>query len=437
MADTPDRSGSNGHVPLARFRYLERTSASVPELPDLAAAIGQELSSLGLPPQALRGRRIAVAAGSRGIARLAEIVRAACGWLRAQGAEPFVFPAMGTHGGGTAEGQAQILADYGVTAEFVGAEIRSHMATVSLGTTPDGFEVFMDRNASQADGVLVVNRVKPHTDFTGGIESGLSKMMAVGMGKVEGARECHRWARKYGHEKIIRSMSARTLASGKILAGLAVVENELHQICAVRAARPAELVHVEEETLRLARPLVPRLPYAEADLLVVDEMGKNVSGAGMDTKVIGRGVRLWGEEDGDAPRIRLIYVRDLTPESAGNAIGVGLADVIHERLYRKIDLEKMYLNARTSLNPPVARLPIHLASDREALDFALGALGAPEPGVQRLLWVRNTLELERVAVSERLAREAGTPAGWRLRPEVDTARFDAAGNLEPWASAVP
>lgn len=435
MADTPDRSGSNGHVSLARFRYLERTSASVPELPDLAAAIAQELSSLALAPPALRGRRIAVAAGSRGIARLAEMVRAACGWLRAQGAEPFVFPAMGTHGGGTAEGQAQILADYGVTAEFVGAEIRSHMATVSLGTTPDGFEVFMDRNAAEADGVLVVNRVKPHTDFTGGIESGLSKMMAVGMGKVEGARECHRWARKYGHEKIIRSMSARTLASGKILAGLAVVENELHQICAVRAARPAELVHVEEETLRLARPLVPRLPYGEADLLVVDEMGKNVSGAGMDTKVIGRGVRLWGEEDGDAPRIRLIYVRDLTPESAGNAIGVGLADVIHERLYRKIDLEKMYLNARTSLNPPVARLPIHLASDREALDFALGALGAPEPEAQRLLWVRNTLELERVAVSERLAREAGTPAGWRLRPEVDMARFDAAGNLEPWKNA--
>ena len=438
MSPLSNPSAADGHVPLARFQYLERTAPSLPEIRQLEAEIGARLSALGIAPERLRHRRIAVSAGSRGIASLAEIVRGVCGWLRTQGAEPFVFPAMGTHGGGTAEGQRKILEDYGVRSDYVGAEIRSDMAAASLGETPEGFQVFMDRAAAEADGVVVVNRVKPHTDFSGKIESGLLKMMAVGMGKVEGARECHRWSRKYGHEKVIRAMSARVLASGKILCGLAVVENELHQIAAVRAARPEDIVAQEEETLELARPLVPHLPCLRLDLLIVDELGKNISGAGMDTKIIGRGVELNVREARQAPKIKLIYVRDLTPESAGNAIGIGLADVMHERLYRKIDLEKMYLNARTSLNPPVARLPIALPSDREALDFALGALGSPAPEEQRVTWIRNTLDLGRIAISERLGREIDSDAlasrgrplsGWRLAPHIHSPGFDAAGNL--------
>ena len=435
MSPPSNPSSANGHVPLARFRYLERTAPSLPGIPQLEAEIAARLSALRIAPERLRNRRIAVSAGSRGIASLPEIVRGVCGWLRTQGAEPFVFPAMGTHGGGTAEGQRKILEDYGVRSDYVGAEIRSDMAAASLGETPEGFQVFMDRAAAEADGVVVVNRVKPHTDFSGKIESGLLKMMAVGMGKVEGARECHRWSRKYGHEKVIRAISARVLGSGKILCGLAVVENELHQIAAVRAARPEHIVAQEEEALEVARPLVPRLPFSVLDLLIVDELGKNISGAGMDTKIIGRGVELRPRE---APEIKLIYVRDLTPESAGNAIGIGLADLMHERLYRKIDLEKMYLNARASLNPPVARLPIALPSDREALDFAMGALGSPAPEEQRVTWIRNTLDLGRVAISERLGREIDSEAaasrgrelsGWRLAPDIHLPRFDAAANL--------
>ena len=438
MSPPSNPSAANGHVPLARFQYLERTAPSLPGIPQLEAEIGARLSALGIAPERLRHRRIAVSAGSRGIASLAEIVRGVCGWLRTQGAEPFVFPAMGTHGGGTAEGQRKILEDYGVRSDYVGAEIRSDMRAASLGETPEGFQVFMDQAACEADGVVVVNRVKPHTDFSGKIESGLLKMMAVGMGKVEGARECHRWSRKYGHEKVIRAMSARALASGKILCGLAVVENELHQIAAVRAARPEDIVAQEEEALELARPLVPHLPCLLLDLLIVDELGKNISGAGMDTKIIGRGVELNVREAHQAPKIKLIYVRDLTPESAGNAIGIGLADVMHERLYRKIDLEKMYLNAHTSLNPPVARLPIALPSDREALDFALGALGSPAPEEQRVTWIRNTLDLGRIAISERLGREIDSDAlasrgrplsGWRLAPHIHSPGFDAVGNL--------
>lgn len=398
----------------------------MPALTDLGAETQRALTSLGLPQEKLRGRRIAVAVGSRGIAGLPQIVRAICQWLKAGGGHPFVFPAMGSHGGATAEGQRKVLEGYGITPDFLGAEIRSSMETVSLGATSQGFQVFMDKNAWESDGVLVMNRVRPHTNFFGKIESGLLKMTAIGMGKAEGAWEGHRWGRKHGYEMVIRSMSSVVLASGKILCGLAVVENELHQICAVRAARPEEIVAREEEALETARRLVPRIPFAKVHLLIVNELGKNISGTGMDTKIIGRAVEL---QPGEAPEIGLIYVRDLTPESAGNALGIGLADLMHERLYRKIDLQKMYVNARTSMNPLVPRLPMYLPSDREALDFALGALGSPDPNEQRVVWIRNTLNLERLAISERLAQEAAASGSWRLRPETYLPQFDSEGNL--------
>jgi hypothetical protein len=416
---------TNGHVPLGSFHILERISASVPALTHLESEIQQTLAGLNLPSEKLQGRRIAVSVGSRGIASLPEIVRTICGWLKAQGAQPFVFPAMGSHGGATAEGQRQILEHYGITPERIGVEVRSSMATVCLGAAPEGFRVYMDRNAWEADGVLLLNRIKPHTDFSGKTESGLLKMMAVGMGKEDGARETHRWGWKYGFEQVIRAMSAVTLASGKILCGLAVIENEMHQVSAVRAARPEDITTQEEEALKMARPLVPRIPFDRLQLLIVDDMGKNISGTGMDTKVIGRGVEL---QPGEAPEIGQVYVRDLTLESEGNSVGVGFADVIHERLYRKIDFGKMYLNVRVSLNPPAARLPIHLPSDREALDLALGHLGSPGPEEQRIAWIRNTQELNRIAVSAPLAREAAGLATWRLAPQTVTVEFDSDGN---------
>jgi len=417
---------NNEHVPVTQFRFLERVAAGVPRLVHLEDEIPRALAGLELPPAKLRGRTIAVTAGSRGIANLREIVRAMCAWLKAQGARPFVIPAMGSHGGATAEGQRQILADYGVTAEQVGAEIRSSMETVCIGTTPEGFKVHMDRNAWEADGVLVMNRIKPHTDFSGTIESGLLKMMTVGMGKFEGATQTHQSGWKYGFERTIRSLSGVTLSSGKVLCGLSVIENELHQICAVRASRPEEIVANEEKDLARARALVPRIPLPEFQLLIVDEMGKNISGAGMDTKVIGRGVEL---QPGEAPSIRVVYVRDLTAASEGNAIGVGLADIMHERLYRKIDLQKTLINARVSLNVPLFRMPFFMPSDRESLDLALGHLGSPTPEEQRLVWIRNTLDLGHIAVSEPLVPQVAALDGWRLSPESFAPQFDEQGDL--------
>ncbi len=417
---------TNGHIPVADLRLLERTSPSMRGLPDLEGEIRQNLIGLAIPREHMAGRRIAVTVGSRGIANLKEIVRTACDWLKAQGAHPFVIPAMGSHGGATAEGQRLILEEYGVTSEGVGVEIKSDMATVHVGQTPEGFQAHVDRNAWEADAILALNRIKPHTDFNGKIESGLLKMIAVGLGKRDGARETHRWSRRYGSERVIRSIAGVTLSTGKILCGLGVVENEMHQIAMVRAALPEGIVAMEEATLPVARSLVPRLPFSKCHLLVVDEMGKNISGTGMDTKVVGRGVR---PQPVDGPEIGLIYVRDLTEESGGNALGVGLADAIHQRLYRKIDLTKMYMNARTSLNPAMARVPMFLPSDREALDIVLGTLGSPDAGEQRIIWIRNTLGLNRVAVSESLAEESEGLGGWRLLPDKYSMRFDSDGNL--------
>lgn len=417
---------SNEVLPLSEFRILERTGASMPKLQALQNEIHVSLCNLRLPAEKIAGKRIAISVGSRGICDLATVVRSVCEWLRESGAKPFIFPGMGSHGGGTAEGQRKILEEYGVTQDEVGAKILASMETVRVGTTPEGFTAFMDRNAWEADAVLVINRVKPHTDFTGKIESGLLKMMAVGMGKVDGAQEMHRWARQYGYEKVIRSMAGKVLASGKILGGLALIENEFHELCAVRAARGEKIVAMEEAALEMARSLVPRIPFAEIQLLIVDQIGKNISGAGMDTKVVGRGVEL---PAGYAPTIDLIYVRDLTPESNGNATGVGLADFVHERVHRKVDWESTCLNVRTALNPMLARLPMYLPSDRDAIDFALRVTGSPDPAKQKIAWIHDTLSLDRIVVSQALAQDAGGLENWQMLSQDTLLQFDREDNL--------
>lgn len=417
MTDTPS---------LARFHLLERTAPTHPAIQDIQGVVGTALDELRLERNRLDGRSIAVAAGSRGIASLREVVRAACQWLVQQGARPFVFPAMGSHGGATDEGQREVLAEYGVVSGFVGAEVRSSVAAVQVGTTPEGFPTFMDRNAWESDGVLAINRVKPHTGFSGTVESGLAKMITVGMGKEQGARNFHRLAARHGYEPVIRAISATVLGTGKILAGLALAENSKHELALVRGTRPENMLAVEEATLALVKNMVPRIPFPKLDLLIVDEIGKNISGSGMDTKVIGRGIPF---APGEAPEIKVIYARDLTEESGGNGLGASLADIIHERLYRKIDFAKTHVNGRASLHPGVVGVPMWFGADREGLEFALRVLGTPEPIEQRAAWIRNTLCLDRILVSEGLAAEAAGLVGWRLAPASREIGFDSAGNV--------
>ncbi len=420
--------GTNGnqYLTLSDFHILERKGPGRPAIADVAGSVRAHLDGLGVAADKLQGRSIAVAVGSRGIANLQQIVRAVCDWLKAHGARPFVFPAMGSHGGGTAEGQRQVLAEYGITLEGVGVEVHSDIETVQVGSTPQGFPVFADRNAWNSDGIVVVSRVKPHSDFVGRVESGMLKMLAIGLGKREGAAEGHKQFIKCGFETTVRSVSAKILESHKVLFGVAVVENESHDIADVRAAVPQNMVEVEEASMALARQLTPRLPFNRMDLLIVDEMGKNISGAGMDTKVIGRAR---GEAPGVGPEITVIFARDLTEESGGNAIGVGNADIIHERLYRKVDLQKTYVNCLTALNPVGGRIPMHMQTDRAALDFALGHLGNPDPAAQRCVWIHNTLSLNRFAISPLLRNEIDSPQNWRLSDGRFDAAFDAAGDL--------
>ena len=317
----------NHHIPLASFYILERKGPSRPKIDDLSGSICAALAGLGVEAGKLHGKRIALTVGSRGIAHLQEIVRTICGWLKERGAQPFVIPAMGSHGGATVEGQLQILAEYGITEPEIGAEIRASMETVVVGETPQGFNVYADRHAWESDGIVVMNRIKPHSDYFGKVESGLLKMMAIGLGKREGASEGHRQLWKYGFEPTIRAVSAKILASGKILFGLGVTENEEHEIADVLAALPAGIPALDESILLLARSMLPRIPFQNLHLLILDEIGKNISGAGMDLKVVGR---CPGMPPQDAPAYSMIFLRDLTEESGGNAIGLGLADVIHE-----------------------------------------------------------------------------------------------------------
>src|SRR5690349_11727554 len=243
------------HVPLPPMFALQRKAPSVAAIRDVRAAVQQSLAALRIPPAKLKGKRIAVTAGSRGIDRLPEVVRAVCLWLKSEGASPFIVPAMGSHGGGTSNGQRQVLEKYGVTPEFTGAEIRSSIEPASLGSTSEGIEVFMDTNAYQADAVLVLNRVKPHTDFSGHIESGVVKMMVVGLGKALGAQEIQRCSRKIGFEPCLRVVSAKVLSSGKILCGLALIENEFHQIAQICGSMPEGIITQEEKALAIAKRL--------------------------------------------------------------------------------------------------------------------------------------------------------------------------------------
>ncbi len=384
--------------------YRIRQRFAGPAVADIPATVQAELARSGVASVIQPGQTVALTAGSRGVANIATIMRATADHLKTSGAKPFVIPAMGSHGGGTAEGQLDVLRHYGITEESMGVPVRATMEVVQIGETPDGIPVWLDKYASEADHIGVVNRVKPHTDFSGAIESGIFKMMTIGLGKYHGAQHYHRANVQYGYEHVIRSVGRTMLQRARIAFGLGIIENGYDQTTIIRATLPPQFEATELELQALSKKLAARLPFDFMHLLIIDEMGKNISGAGMDTKVIGRIMNLT-EPPPKHPRILRIYVRDLHDDSYGNATGVGLADFVSRRLVNKVDPKATYINCLTGLSPESARIPITLDTDREAVDAALGTIGLVKPEEARIVRIKNTLLLEELDVSEGLRAE--------------------------------
>jgi len=392
-------------------------------LDNVDQTVAKELQCL--QPGISRGGRIAVAVGSRGIANIATIVQATVEFIKAQGAQPFVVPAMGSHGGATAEGQEEMLASFGVTEEGVGAPVRSSMEVVELPQGDCPVPVFMDRLAHESDGVILVNRVKPHTDFHGSIESGLVKMAVIGLGKHKQALEIHSFGVR-GLREMIPAAGKEILASGKIIGGVAVVENAYHQTMCVRAVEAARIMDEEPKLLVEAKANMPRLPVDALDVLVIDWIGKDISGTGIDTNIIGR-MDIRGVTDWPGPDIKAIVVSDLSPGSHGNALGIGLADVITKRLHDAIDHRAMYENAYTSTFLAGVKIPMIARDDVEAMKYALRAGGVISPGCERIARIRNTMSLDEAYVSNAVLDELADRDDIEIIGQ-PTDMFDGAGN---------
>jgi hypothetical protein len=372
-----------------------------PKLDDVAGALRRELSAVA---DAIRpGETIAVAVGSRGMANLPLLARETVDWLRWRGAQPFIVPAMGSHGGATAEGQRDVLATLGVTEQTAGAPVRCSMDVIELPRGDLPCAVFFSSLAAAADGVVLINRVKPHTSFHGPHESGLLKMIAVGLGNHQGARAIHRLG-VAGLREVMPRLAHHILRTGHIRLGIAVVENARDETAAVRVAAAGQIAARDAELLELARDWMPRLPVESLDVLIVDELGKDISGSGLDTNLIGR-IRIAGQPEPDRPRIRMIVARALSAATRGNAYGVGLADVITRRLHGQIDWPATYANVLTTGFLERGKIPIIAGSDREALDIAWRGCQPLEPAAARVIRIRNTLRLDELHVSPAVLAE--------------------------------
>src|SRR5438128_140157 len=405
--------------------YRVRQSFPRQRLVDIPAGVRATMAQADLPIK--RGDVVAVGAGSRGIANIDVIVKAAVDWLKALGARPFVFPAMGSHGGATPEGQREVLAHYGITDATMGCEIRATMDVVQVGETM-GLPVWLDRIASEADWIGLVNRVKPHTDFKGSIESGLFKMMTIGLGKYKGATQYHRANVNHGYETVITAVGREMLAKARIGFGLGVVENGYDETAYVEAFSAADLEAGERRLLKDARGWMARLPFSPIDVLVVEEIGKNISGSGMDTNVIGRPSNPHEPFPND-PKILWIVALDLTEDSYGNATGIGNADFTTRRLLEKIDMKPTLINAITACAPNGAKIPPTYDTEREAIETALSCIGLTPPERARVIRIKNTLMLGEIEVSEAFSPDLAKRPDLTPLGEPVPLTFDAAGRL--------
>jgi hypothetical protein len=388
------------------------------------------MARLGVANKVRPGMSIAVTAGSRGIAGIDRILATVVVELKRMGGEPFIVPCMGSHGGASPAGQVEVLQSLGVTEAAMGCPIRASMETVQIGVTPEGIPVYQDKHAYNADGIAVVNRIKAHTDFTGPIESGLMKMLTIGLGKHTGALSAHRHAIRYTYAAVILSIAREVIRRSPLLFGLGIVENAFDETALVQAIWPQEIEAVERELLQRAKALMPRLPFQQLDALLIDAMGKEISGSGMDSNVIGRRI-VFGEGEPESPRITRIAVCDLTEKSHGNAVGIGLADYTTKRLADKIDRYQTYVNGLTSGSPERGRLPMVAADDREAAEWALMTCGAVDTARARFVRIKDTLHLARFFASEALLPDITADARLKIIGKFEPLCFDDAGRPLP------
>ncbi len=385
-------------VPLPKMANV-RQKFEATRLPDIPATIAAQFQSPAVRSLIQPGQSIAVGCGSRGIANIAEIARAVIRELQAAGAKPFVFPAMGSHGAATAEGQKKVLESYGITEASTGVPIKASMETRIVGELPDGTSVHVDKNAAEADAIVVINRIKPHTGFRGPTESGLTKMLSIGIGKIIGAATYH----THGMDRfpeLLPQIRDTVMANCNLLFGVGIVENAYDETALVEIVPAAELAAREPQLQALAKQYMPQLYFDEIDVLIIDEMGKNISGAGFDPNITGRNRRAiqWAPR----PLIKKIVVLGLTRESMGNATGIGSADVITMRIWREFDVPSTYANIITSANLDGAAIPMIMNTDREAIALAVKTVVRVKPQDCRIVRIKNTLHLSEIQVSEPL-----------------------------------
>jgi len=399
-----------------------KTAASA----DAESSVANELERANLLGPVLAGQKVVITAGSRGVDSMVEVLRSLSEAVRAKGADPVILPAMGSHGGGTASGQVEVLEHLGINSETVGAPIHNRLEPIKIADV-EGMPVFADRAAVDADHILLVNRIKEHSEFIGEIESGLIKMAVVGLGRIAGAEVMHQMAVGISYARAIKSIAQALFSNLRILGGIAILEDKTNQFRRLEAVLQDAVFEREPELLQESRQFHAMLPFTQLDVLLVDEIGKETSGAGFDTKVIGR-IRNIYEKECEQPRITRIVLRDLSEKTAGNAIGIGLADFVHRRVVEKMNPEITALNSITAVAPEKGMVPITLPSDRRALEAAFQSIGPWDTESVRMAWIINTSDLNCLAVSPALAKEAKL-GGLSISEQPFELPFDSNGDL--------
>jgi len=400
------------------FETVERAKAEL--------SVARELERTNLLEPVVAGQTVIITAGSRGVDSMAMVLRSLAEAVKARGAKPVILPAMGSHGGGTAQGQVEVLKHLGLTSETVGSSIHDLIEPVEIADA-QGCPVFADRAAVEADHIILVNRIKEHTEFIGEIESGLIKMAVVGIGRIAGAEVMHQLAVKISYARALQAIARVLFSNLQILGGIAILEDKTNAFRRLEAVPANAIFKREPELLKEARQYHAMLPFDQLDVLLVDEIGKDISGAGFDTKVIGR-IRNIYEKECARPRITRIVLRDLSEKTGGNAIGLGLADFIHRRVAEKMDPEMTAINCITAVAPEKGMVPITLSTDRQALEAAFQSIGLWSTDDVRMAWITNTSDLKRLAVSPALAKESELK-GLAISEHPFVLPFDANGDL--------